>query len=90
MMAANRRFEPKRIMGIPLLAAAGGVSALTAWVLAMLLAGVARGLFLLLGFLGLAMFLLGARYGDDLAFIGVRLQARGERRTRNALGWVRQ
>lgn len=90
MGAANRRFEPRRLLGLPLLVVAGAVSSLIALVLALMLPALGRCLFLGVAVLGVAAIGIGLRYGDDLPFIGVILAARQERRRHLGPGWVRQ
>ena len=90
MTAANRRFEARRVAGLPLLTVVGAVSTLTALVLALMLPGLARALFLLVAVVGLGAVWIGIRYHEDLIFIGILLRFPQERDYPLVAGWVRR
>ncbi|MHB1951212.1 MAG: hypothetical protein ACYCQK_07025 [Acidiferrobacteraceae bacterium] len=90
MSAYNRRFEPRRLFGMPLLTAAATTAAVATVALAWMTASIARLLFVAVAVVSAAIALAALRLGDDLPLLSVRLMDARERRLAVREAWVRR
>lgn len=90
MSAYNRRFEPRRLFGMPLAAAAGSAATAATGALSWMTSGAPRLLFITVALATAAVALAAVWFGDDLPLLSVLLMDLCERGLAVHEAWVRR